>query len=79
MGGCSPAFLARDIDKQHFEQLLAKANPEKHFYVQFLKQQLEFIDTARKARELCESDSKWFKVTKMTIIFYRNAKYYPFQ
>jgi hypothetical protein len=58
MGGCSPAFLARDTDKQNFEQLLAKANPEKHFYVQFLKQQLEFIDTARRARELCESDSK---------------------
>ena len=58
MAGCSPAFLARDFDRQSFEQLLAKANPEKHFYVQFLKQQLEFIDTARKARELCETDSK---------------------
>ena len=53
MGGLSPAFMARDSDVEHFKSLLEKANPEKHFYVQFLKQQLEFIETARKARALC--------------------------
>ena len=53
MAGLSPAFMARETDEQEFSSLLAKANPEKHFYVQFLKQQLEFIDTARKARNLC--------------------------
>ena len=38
MSGCSPAFMARESDEQHFKTLLEKANPEKHFYVQFLKQ-----------------------------------------
>ena len=56
MAGLSPAFMARDSDEQHFKALLEKANPEKHFYVQFLKQQLEVIDTARKARKLCEEE-----------------------
>jgi hypothetical protein len=37
MAGCSPAFLARDVDEQNFKELLEKANPEKHFYKQFLK------------------------------------------
>jgi hypothetical protein len=57
MTGCSPAFLARDSDKHNFEELLAKTTPDKHSYIQFLKQQLEFIETARNARELCINDS----------------------
>jgi hypothetical protein len=56
MSSLSPAFMARDSDEQHFKALLEKANTEKHFYVQFLKQQLEFIETARGARKLCEED-----------------------
>lgn len=48
--------MARESDEVQFKALLEKANPEKHFYVQFLKQQLEFIETARKARKLCEED-----------------------
>lgn len=56
MTSLSPAFLARDEDEQQFKALLAKANTEKHFYIQFLKQQLEFIETSRKARKLCEED-----------------------
>ena len=49
----SPAFLARDEDEQNFKALLEKANLEKHFYVQFLKQQLESIDIIRRSRVLC--------------------------
>jgi hypothetical protein len=56
MTGLSPAFMARESDEQSFKVLLDKANPEKHFYIQFLKQQLEFIDTARKARKICEDE-----------------------
>jgi hypothetical protein len=56
MSGLSPAFMARDSDEHHFKSLLERANAEKHFYIQFLKQQLEVIDTARKARKLCEED-----------------------
>ena len=37
MTALSPAFMARDEDEQKFKQLLENANPEKHFYVQFLK------------------------------------------
>lgn len=37
MSGLSPAFMARESDEEEFSKLLAKANPEKHFYVQFLK------------------------------------------
>ena len=58
MNGLSPAFMARDVDEQHFKELLEKANPEKHFYVQFLKQQLETIDTARKGRKLCQESQE---------------------
>ena len=58
MAGCSPAFMARDSDEQEFKALLEKANPDKHFYVQFLKQQLELIATARKARQLCLEDQQ---------------------
>jgi hypothetical protein len=57
MVGLSPAFMACESDEGQFKALLEKANPEKHFYVQFLKQQLEFIETARKARKLCEEDA----------------------
>ena len=56
MTGLSPAFMARESDEQNFKALLDKANPETHLYVQFLKQQLEFIDTARKARKICEEE-----------------------
>lgn len=54
IGSLSPAFLARDQDEQRFKALLEKANPEKHFYVQFLKQQLEAIDIIRRSRVLCQ-------------------------
>lgn len=37
MAGFSPAFMARDSDEHNFKELLEKANPEKHFYIQFLK------------------------------------------
>jgi hypothetical protein len=57
MSGLSPAFMAREEDEAQFKALLGKANPEKHFYVQNLKQQLEFIETARKARALCTEES----------------------
>jgi hypothetical protein len=56
MATLSPAFMARDEDEHKFKELLDKANPEKYFYTKFLKQQLEFIDSAKKARKLCEED-----------------------
>ena len=58
MSGLTPAFMARESDENNFKELLEKANSEKHFYVQFLKQQLEVIDIARKARKLCEEDQQ---------------------
>ena len=50
--------MAREEDEKRFKELLEKANPEKHFYVQFLKQQLEIIEMARRSRKLCEEDEQ---------------------
>ena len=33
----SPGFLARDVDVERFNKLLETADPEKDFYIKFLK------------------------------------------
>ena len=50
----SPAFMARDEDFSKFKSILEGADPEKDFFVQFCKKQIETIEVAQKARRLCE-------------------------
>ena len=56
MNTLSPAFMARDSDEKAFRDYLR--NPvfkERNFFIQFLKKQMEVIETVRKSRKLCEA------------------------
>lgn len=53
LAGLSPAFMARDEDKEKFQKLLDTADKEKNFYILFLKQQIEAVDIIQKSRVLC--------------------------
>lgn len=46
--------MARDEDLKKFKDILAGADPEKDFFVQFCKKQIETIEVAQRARRLCE-------------------------
>jgi hypothetical protein len=52
ISGLSPSFMARDEDEKQFKQLLDSANKDKNYFILFLKQQLEVIDTIRRSKEL---------------------------
>ncbi len=55
MNTLSPAFMARDVDEKHFADLLARTNPDKEFFILFLKKQIETMDVTKKSRILCET------------------------
>ena len=56
MNTLSPAFMARDSDEKAFREYLRNpAFKERNFFIQFLKKQMEVIETVRKSRKLCES------------------------
>jgi len=56
MNSLSPAFMAGEKEEEAFRQFLRNpAYQDKSFFVNFLKKQMELIDTVRKSRKLCES------------------------
>lgn len=46
--------MARDEDEKQFKHLLETANKEKNFFILFLKQQLEVIDTIKRSKALLQ-------------------------
>lgn len=55
MEGLSPAFMARESDEVQLQQILEKANPEREFFILFLKKEIETIDIIKRSRALCAS------------------------
>ena len=55
MNAMTPAFMARGEDQKAFEGLLENVDESKHFFVVFLKKQIETMDITRKSRHLCET------------------------
>ena len=53
MNGLCPSFMAREDDEARLKQLLESANPDKNFFILFLKEQLEAINLIRRSRDLC--------------------------
>ena len=52
----SPAFMARDSDEAAFRAFLRNpAYADRSYFIEFLKAQMETIETVRKSRKLCES------------------------
>ena len=55
MNNLSPAFMARDVDEKNFSDILARTNPDKEFFILFLKKQIETMDITKRSRVLCET------------------------
>ena len=54
MNSLSPAFMAREQEEQALREYLRNpAYQDIDFFIQFLKKQMEVIETVRKSRELC--------------------------
>lgn len=56
MSSMSPAFMARDTEENAFRNFLRDSTyASSDFFIKFVKQQMEVIETVRKSRELCTS------------------------
>lgn len=56
MNSLSPAFMARENEESAFREYLRNpAYQDIDFFIQFLKKQMEVIETVRKSRDLCTS------------------------
>jgi hypothetical protein len=58
MNTLSPAFMAREEDKEAFKALIEKVGDERKFVQEFCKKQIEVIELKQKSIELCKNEEQ---------------------